>query len=164
MNNIGFKMKEKRIKMKLTLKQISSSTGYSISFLSQVERGKSNITLESLRKISDALNVSPSYFFLNEDDSSKSYSFHYEDLSNNESTAFHPILVTLKPKENFGNEFSHTGHEFIYVVDGILTVTIEGVEQQLTPGQSIMFNSSKNHYWWNASDETTKFLLVSSSK
>lgn len=60
---IGVKIKSLRKERKLTLKQIADQTNLSISFLSQVERSKSSITLESLKKISEALGVNPSYFF-----------------------------------------------------------------------------------------------------
>lgn len=60
---IGAKIKSLRKERKLTLKQIADQTNLSISFLSQVERSKSSITLESLKKISEALGVNPSYFF-----------------------------------------------------------------------------------------------------
>lgn len=47
---IGAKIKCLRKERKLTLKQIADQTNLSISFLSQVERSKSSITLESLKK------------------------------------------------------------------------------------------------------------------
>ena len=47
---IGAKIKSLRKERKLTLKQIADQTNLSISFLSQVERSKSSITLESLKK------------------------------------------------------------------------------------------------------------------
>ncbi|MDE0583516.1 helix-turn-helix domain-containing protein, partial [Planococcus sp. A6] len=58
--SIGTTLKKLRKERKLTLKQLAQETGVSISFLSQVERGKSSVTLESLRKIADALHVDPS--------------------------------------------------------------------------------------------------------
>ena len=50
-NFIGHILKKLRKERKLTLKDLAEQTGVSISFLSQVERGKSSVTLESLRKI-----------------------------------------------------------------------------------------------------------------
>jgi transcriptional regulator with XRE-family HTH domain len=52
-DSIGEKMKSLRKERKLTLKSLAEQTGVSISFLSQVERGKSSVTLESLKKIAD---------------------------------------------------------------------------------------------------------------
>ena len=61
---LGIKIKEIRTKKRMTLKILAEMTGFSISFLSQLERGKSSATLESLKKISIALEVNPSYFFI----------------------------------------------------------------------------------------------------
>lgn len=63
-SNIGFSIKKLRKNKKMTLKDVSEKTNLSISFLSQVERSICSVTLESLRKISEALEVSPTYFFL----------------------------------------------------------------------------------------------------
>ena len=60
---IGVRLKEIRKEKKMTLKDLAEGAGVSISFLSQVERGKSSVTLESLRKISEVLGVNPSTFF-----------------------------------------------------------------------------------------------------
>lgn len=43
-DSIGEKMKSLRKERKLTLKSLAEQTGVSISFLSQVERGKSSVT------------------------------------------------------------------------------------------------------------------------
>src|SRR5690625_7145470 len=66
MDDIGKQIKKLRLEREMTLKDVSEKTGLSIGFLSQVERGKSSITLQSISKISDALEVSRSYFFEDE--------------------------------------------------------------------------------------------------
>ena len=64
-DNIGEIIKKLRLEHQLTLKEVAERTGLSISFLSQVERSKSSITLQSLSRIAEAFNVSRSYFFNN---------------------------------------------------------------------------------------------------
>ncbi|MFD1929189.1 helix-turn-helix domain-containing protein [Sporosarcina siberiensis] len=176
---IGEKIKTLRKNKKLTLKDLANGTDLSISFLSQVERMQSSLTLESLKKISDALGVNPSYFFQESKKQSQSSivrsimkeedyattEFIYRDLSgNNSALNFSPILVVLKPGGNRGNPFSHRGFEFIYVLDGMLTVEIDTVEHQLYSNDSIVIDSKKPHYWWNRTNDTVRFLCVSSEK
>ena len=48
---LGIKIKEIRTKRHMTLKSLAEKTDFSISFLSQLEHGKSSATLESLKKI-----------------------------------------------------------------------------------------------------------------
>src|SRR5699024_2301213 len=47
----------------MTLKDLSEKTGLSVGFLSQIERGNSNLAISSLKKIADAFNVNVSEFF-----------------------------------------------------------------------------------------------------
>ncbi|PUB09583.1 helix-turn-helix domain-containing protein [Paenisporosarcina sp. OV554] len=164
---VGITLKSLRKERKLTLKDLAAETGVSISFLSQVERGKSSVTLESLKKIADALSVNPSVFFakddVQDDLSIRQERFFYKDLSHGvQDASFSPILVTLQPGENEGNAFSHGGHEFLFVVEGLLTVEIDGKPVQLNEQQSILFDARKTHYWYNHTEHIVRFLVVSS--
>lgn len=176
-NTIGEKIKTLRKKNKLTLKEVSLGTNLSISFLSQVERMQSSLTLESLKKISEVLGVNPSYFFpetnrgqssivrgsIEEDISSTQFIF--KDLSGNmPQLNFSPIMVILKPGENQGNPFSHRGFEFLYILEGKLSVQIDTAEYELCPHDSIVIDSNKKHYWWNRTSDSVKFLCVSSER
>ncbi len=166
-HSIGQILKELRKERKLTLKNLAELTDVSISFLSQVERGKSSVTLESLKKIADALKVNPTIFFSNDSKSDDletiRQQFFYQDLSNGiPDASYLPILVTLQPGENEGNAFSHSGHEFLFVVEGTLTVVVDEEEMNLFEQQSIMFNANKMHYWYNLTDKPVRFLVVSS--
>lgn len=166
-HSIGLKLKELRKERKLTLKNLAELTDVSISFLSQVERGKSSVTLESLKKIADALKVNPTVFFSDnsqaDDLDAIRQQFYYQDLSNGTIDASYlPILVTLQPGENEGNAFSHSGHEFLFVVEGTLTVVVDGEKNNLVEQQSIMFDATRSHYWYNLTEHAVRFLVVSS--
>lgn len=63
MGDIHNKIKSLRLEKQLTLKELSEETGLSLSFLSQIERGASSLSITSLKKIADALHVSMIYFF-----------------------------------------------------------------------------------------------------
>lgn len=175
--NIGKKIKALRKSKKFTLKEIADQTGLSISFLSQVERLKSSLTLESLKKISEALQVNPSYFFSEEQQQSKSIitrdsefetqkmlsQFIYKDLSSSHTKLnFSPILVVLNPGENEGNPFSHSGVEFLYVLEGTLSVLLDDEELHLHAHDSIVIDAIQPHYWLNHTDSPVKFLCISS--
>ena len=175
---IGEKIKLLRKEKNLTLKDIAEKTDLSISFLSQVERLKSSLTLESLKKISEVLQVNPSYFFstgtdqqtspkvirgIDSDEQLTVNQFIYKDLSGNQSNlGFNPILVILNPGENKGSPFSHFGNEFLYVLDGTLTVQINNEEYQLNKNDSIIIEASSPHYWLNLTDSVVNFLCISS--
>lgn len=154
----------------MTLKDLAEKTGFSISFLSQLERGKSSATLESLKKISIALKVSPSIFF-DENEIASGSSVEMDRLNKQdilykslhhplENPVFKPLLVKLKPGQNEGNAFSHNGQEFLYVLKGTLTVLLNGKEITLEENESIMFDSNQPHYWYNYTDEEIEFLCI----
>ena len=101
---------------------------------------------------------------MNEDDYA-STQFIYKDLSGNiPSLNFSPILIILKPGENHGNPFSHRGFEFLYILEGNLTVQIDSKEYVLNSNDSIVIDSKKPHYWWNRTKDSVRFLCVSSEK
>lgn len=164
---MGITLKNIRKERKLTLKELAEQTGVSISFLSQVERGKSSVTLESLKKIADALGVNPSIFFAEDTEQDvldlRRESFYYKDLSRGvKDASFSPIMVTLNPGENEGKPFSHSGHEFLFVLEGVLTVEIDGQMIELREQESILFDAAKVHYWYNYTETIVRFLAVSS--
>lgn len=174
-DTLGESIKTLRKERNMTLKTLASKTGFSISFLSQLERGKSSATLESLKKISLALDVNPGFFFdeenkeeqivrrgILETEQMEKHNIYYKSLcSSIDKPAFSPLLVILKPNQNEGNLFKHAGQEFLYVLEGQLTVQIDNETYVLSPSDSIMFNSNKEHYWYNYTDENVKFLCVS---
>ena len=54
---LGIRIKARRAELNLSLRDLAVTTGLSATFLSNVERGIANPTLDSLRKISNALNT-----------------------------------------------------------------------------------------------------------
>lgn len=172
--SLGIRLKELRNAQQMTLKTLADKTGFSISFLSQLERGKSSATLESLKKISLALGVNPGYFFDEietdtelvrrgalEKKQMDKHNIYYKSLSKHmDNPAFSPLLVVLKPDQNEENLMRHIGQEFLYVLEGQLTVQVNDKRYVLNPSDSIMFDSTNEHYWYNYTEEDVKFLCV----
>jgi len=172
MQNLGETIRKIRKENNLNLKQLSGMTGFSISFISQLERGKSSATLESLKKISLALNVNPAIFFEDinmqrkenniKEDAIEQQDISYQDLNKRlPNPAFTPLLVKLKPQQDKGNLFTHEGQEFLFILKGELTVKLEEKVYVLKENNSIMFDSNINHYWYNYTDNDVVFLCVS---
>lgn len=164
---IGEKIREIRKKQNKTLKYISDETGVSIAFLSQLETNKCSATMASLRKIADALEIHPSYFFhtttvekIEVDASELTKSFTYQNLSNGVPGAFTPIRVVLQPGASQDDSSQHAGVEFIYCIKGTLTLTVGTKRLELQPGASYMFDAHEPHYWDNFTDEEVEFLVV----
>jgi transcriptional regulator with XRE-family HTH domain len=184
--NVGSILKQLRKEKRLTLKDLSEMTDLSTSFLSQVERSKSSITLQSLSKISDALEVSRSYFFpesnqkdtlidkadgkgTDNEDTNENFqinqaNFIYQSLSSSNiaNPLYEPMLVILFPNNYKNLTSTHRGQEFVYVLEGVLTVVIGDKENELVVGNSFHIDSSTPHTWFNNTDEVVKLLYVQS--
>jgi transcriptional regulator with XRE-family HTH domain len=65
--NYGQKIKYvmEKVRGGMTLTDLHKATGLSLSYLSEAINGKSNMSIKSLEKVAQALNVSPSYLLDN---------------------------------------------------------------------------------------------------
>lgn len=177
-DKLGASIKNLRLSKRMTLSDVAKKSGLSISFISQVERSKSSVTMTSLRKISEALDVNVSCFFQTDTSASASITrkdsrqeLNYQDMSfsftnlvgNIQNPIFEPIIATLLPGETQKKPYSHKGQEFLYVLEGVLTVILDDQEHLLYPGDSLHIESTQPHTWFNASSETVKLLIVVAS-
>lgn len=89
---IGKKLKELRLNRGLTLKALSEITNISISFLSDVEHNRSNLSIDNLLIVSNALNINPFYFIYDENNTTQ-----YETLPNE-------LIELLKDYKGWSNE------------------------------------------------------------
>ncbi|MCU7558440.1 XRE family transcriptional regulator [Macrococcus capreoli] len=163
--SIGDNIREIRKRKKMTLQKVSDKTKLSIPFLSLLETNKSDATMASIRLIADALEVHPSQFFYNQMSLSKKVvelnkGFQYERLSNELETPFVPIKVMIDPGKTKIDHVRHSGFEFVYGLKGTLTLTIDDEIVEINPGESLMYEATKAHYWYNHTNEKVEFLVV----
>lgn len=59
LEQVGFRVRERRLAQKLTQAQLAEKCGLHRTFIGSVERGERNVALLSLRRIAAALRVSP---------------------------------------------------------------------------------------------------------
>ncbi|MGF7060377.1 helix-turn-helix domain-containing protein [Brassicibacter mesophilus] len=177
---LGNKIKELRTSQNLTLKDLSEKTNLSIGYISQLERGLTSVAISTLGNIAEALGVELSYFFsaakVNNKRIIRSYEqevtlvengrFIHHDLANNiECKDFTPVLKTILPTytDEVITPYTHNGEEFIYVLEGILTIFIENERHDIYPGDSIHINSNTPHNWCNYTNKIVKILSVNST-
>ncbi|WP_284141519.1 XRE family transcriptional regulator [Virgibacillus sp. LDC-1] len=174
MKEVYEKIKKIRKQLGMTLKDLSEATDLSISFLSQVERGTSNLALSSLKKIADAFEINISEFF----DDRKGYSYvtrHdqqqvfqvngldtlYANLGGNfDKRVLAPYILILDPNQKKKNTFKFAGEEFYYVLKGAAKFIVDDNEYHIFEGDSIHFPSHLEHYGENLLDEETHLLGV----
>lgn len=178
-DDVGKKVKELRTKNNLTLKDLSVKSGMSIGFLSQLERGLTTIAIDTLSNLGEVLGVDLSYFLSNPKQNKKtilrsyekevfqinSNQFIYYNLTNDiENKVLLPRYIEILPtnsKEEV-TTYNHQGEEFVYVIEGILTLVIDNEQFELFPGDSSHYSSETFHNWANRTSKTVKIIVVHS--
>ncbi len=179
--SIGTRMQARRQVLGVSLREIARRTGLSASFLSQVERGESNVSLDSLRKIAEALDVQILFFLSAEAYSSsdeetvyvlrKGSRPHlsladnrvaYELLTPDLNRQMEVVLGRLSPRSgNVARRLKVPTEECIFVLSGRLHVGIGGEDMVLESGDSVFFAGAELHTLTCASkDEDAVWLSV----
>ncbi len=173
--NIGRKIQYFRKKNDITLKELAEKIHATPSLISQIEHGKANPSLATLKAIADVFNVPIGLFFENEikrtehspvirknahrrmlTDGNVSYT-----LLNPDSSEMEVILIEFPPNASTGEEYyHHDGYEVGYIIKGELTVVLDDNEYNLQQGDSIAFKSLRLHKIKNDSSQTTIALWV----
>lgn len=175
MEQVGEKIKRIRKERKITLSMISEETKLSISFLSQMERGLTSITLVSLKKITDALGITMGDLF-QETEENQSFIHGSNDerlqgirrdfidysLLNGKFPGRNLECLSLKmaPYYTECEETTHPGEEFFYVLKGAGIFVVDGKEYEVKEGQSIHYPSKYPHKVRNERSQELEMLCI----
>ncbi len=179
--NTGEKIKEMRVLRNMTLKDLSELTDLSVSHLSQFERGIGSISMHSLERVAKALGTQLSYFLeapaqhegyilrsydVSLVDTQNPHILHYQLGNQLTECTLEPMLVTLLPQQRREDSYPkpHQGEEFIYVLEGVLTVLIDADECTLMPGDSMHYQASSPHEWLNLTSQVVRLLSVNTPR
>jgi len=168
--DLGQAFRRRRTELGLTMQAVADSAGLSVGFISQVERGLAVPSLSSLVAIAEALDR-PVSEFLDRPLSSattrnrKRQPFSvpgarrsYERLSTTfPGSRLHSVIAHEPPGMRV-EPISHRGEEFFFVLEGEITVELEGRQVVLRTGDTIHFDSRRVHSTWNHSDRSAVLL------
>lgn len=179
----GAALKSLRLERGWTLADVARKTGVPVSTLSKVENGKTELTMDRLLCISVALDVniadllrSPAREPAARDRARRSitrlgegnvvassygdYCYHAQDLLEKRAA---PLIATIRARtlEEFGDYHRHEGEEFLFVLEGELSLhTDTYAPVRLKKGESIYFDSETAHAYICASEEPCRILLI----
>lgn len=177
MNDVGRKIKELRTNNNLTLSDLSTKSDLSIGYLSQLERGLTTIAIDTLSNLGEILGVELSYFISSPKKDKKiiirSYEKEVFQINSNQFINYNltndihgkvllPRYIEILPtncKEDV-TTYNHEGEEFIYILEGILTLVLDNEQFELFPGDSAHYSSKILHNWANYTSRTVKFISV----
>lgn len=175
-NILGNKIRTLRKEKNFTLKALADKIQVTASLISQVERGIANPSISTLKAISDVLEVSIAELL----DTKANKNFVISPLfkkgshrtvitgDGNRHAILNPgkmevevILVEFSPRSSTGKmAYEHSGYECGYLLEGKITIELEGEQYIVTPGDSFVFNSNKPHKIINMGDEPAKVIWI----
>lgn len=174
---LGRTIRALRLAQGLTLAQLGERIDRTAGYLSQVENGRTQPTLEVLRKLATVFSVSMNWFFPPDGERDPDEAdvivrgehskrlileegIRHELLSPDMSGPIELLRTVLQPGSVSGEPGCHRGHEAGYVLDGELELVLEGRVFRLGPGDSFSFESSREHAFSNPTAQPTVVLWV----
>ena len=168
---IGAHLRQLRAKRKLSLAQVARVVGISVGFLSALERSQMSGSVGTLRKLARFYKTNILDFFDATGASSRQVQPAQRkvleagpgvrmELLAWGNTVMEPHLFRIAPEAGSGDSYAHEGEEFLYVLRGKLTITLETEEYRLKTGDSFYFESATPHHWKNPGRAETWLLWV----
>jgi len=176
---IGSRIRNLRLKKSMGLLELGRHTGLSASFLSQLETGRVVPTLRNLARIAMVFSKDLGYFFESEpvtlfrphlakDRLRLPQSGVDDPLYFFESLGYQvpdrqmdPYLAIFQPTAGrTPRTHHHAGAEFLYVLEGTLTVQHGETIQHFGPGDAVYFDASTLHSYSCEGDTPATALIV----
>jgi len=172
--SLGQQIKERRRELKMSLRDLGEQVDLSSSFLSQIERDAVSPSLESLRKISKALDV-PLFHFLLEEGAKNivvrannrvkltlpKSNLTYELLTPDLNHQMELFIGVFEPGDSINTVPPRQyAEECIYILQGQLEIQIDADVYMLGPGDSIYFESLRLRRMTTIGDQTLRFITV----
>lgn len=172
---IAMNLKQLRTERSLTLGQLAKESGVSKAILSDMEKGESNPTINTIIKVSKGLNVPYSRLMEGVEPESTLVRQQETVMQANENHHYRIFCYfTTSPKRNFelfrveldpnssNVSIAHPpkSQEYLYVLEGELTLETETESYTLHPGDSLGFASSVPHTYHNRQTEQAVFLCI----
>jgi transcriptional regulator with XRE-family HTH domain len=168
---LGTRLRERRQELGLTLQEVADRAGLSVGFISQIERGITTPSLTSLIGVSRVLAMHVSDFLAQPSGAAPltrraerphyalgGAALTYERLSANFPGNVLRCVIIHEPPGYRSEPIAHEGEEIFFILEGVLTVEVEGERTILEVGDSIHFQSTKIHSTWNHATSTATIL------
>ena len=172
---VGERLRTIRQLRRRTLKDVAGGAGLSESFLSQVERGRTSVSISSLQRIAASLGIEVSDVFTIDGAGrprlvrrSARETISFGNLARKSLLTpkpFHSVEVfaaEFEPGGSTGDEaYTHgDSEEVFFVIAGRVELQVGDAVFELGPGDSVQYRSSTPHRVRNHGDELAEVLFV----
>ena len=173
--NLGERLKLSRLEKNISIRNLAKNIGLSPSFISQIEQGKANPSIDNIKKIAHFLEVSIN-FLIEDRKSIVSYVKKKEQMiadslnskikisilsDLNAKKDMEPLIYEISPGADFHRDFSQGNTDnFIYVLEGHLEFELNNAFYHMEKSDSIYFKSNHKYGIKNITNKDTKILWV----
>ncbi|RLA58774.1 MAG: hypothetical protein DRR04_10150 [Gammaproteobacteria bacterium] len=178
MDQMGKRIKEKRVSLGLQMNELSLRIGVTPSLISQIESGKAYPSIVTLKKVADALHttvgdligenedlghhpllkVDARRFVKENKDGTSLHLLSYHDPSKQ----IEPYIIQFnKDSDSDGIMTSNfPGQEFCYVIKGSFKAIVNEEQYRLQDGDGFYFHSKQSHLFKNISGKKAELLWI----
>ena len=171
---IGEGIRRERLRRGLTLAQLATQVSLTVSALSQIERGASDPSISSLRRIAQAFGIPMFQFLVGTDrrdivvrrNQRTKMTFagrdiEYELVSPDTIGEFEVLGLTLTPGGTTGpNAIAHMSEECSLVLRGHVLAEVAGRTYELDAGDSIKIHRELPHRFVNPSSAEAELIII----
>lgn len=173
---LGQRIRARRRELGMPLSQLAEMAGTTIGALSQIERGRFNPSLKTLRTIARSLDVSLFRLFFEDGEQGTAFvsrSGKRRTLHTPDSTLTYELMTPLSKASmealyvrmaagqmSFPEMNSHAGDEFVMAVRGQIRIDVLDNSYYLNEGDSIYFNGERPHRYVNEGKREAELLVV----
>jgi len=172
---IGKKIREYRLQRNLNIKQLAERIECTASLISQIERGKTDPSISTLKKIARALNVNIVDFFMSDhheadvvtrvdervDIELRRWDTKIQSLIKSvDKKKMQPFYTVVKPGGGSHGMYTHEGEEFGIVLKGEIEVLLDDKVYVVHKNESFYFSSQIPHNWNNNSRRDAVLIWV----
>ena len=181
---IGSKIRTLRLKKKIGLVDLGKHTGLSPALLSKIERGRLFPTLPTLLRIALVFGVGLEFFFagarekalvavtrkdqrveLPERPAAREAAYRFASLdypaTERRFNCYYAEFFPLAPEKLRPHD--HPGVEFIYVIEGVLAIHMNGEEYALQAGDAMYFDSTSPHAYRRSGGRKCSAVIVTAA-
>ncbi|WP_425403731.1 helix-turn-helix domain-containing protein [Hwanghaeella sp.] len=179
---ISRRLRDLRKARGVTLDDLASQTGFTKGYLSKIENGKKVPPIETLSRISSALNAEIAYFLRDEEEDEagsdsvsivraherrpvarggSAFGYAYESVAHKRGhKSMEPFVFTFPEEFRDDVSFSHGGEEMIFILSGMVDFEVDGKSNILSAGDCAYFDASIRHRGRAIDGEATALVVI----
>ena len=176
---IGEHVRRLRSERRVSVRGFAAETGFSASFISQLENGQVAPSLGSLHRIAEALGVTLGEFFASAELGEETLIVRADERQRLDSTwtdahiesvgptrpnqKLESMIAVFGPGGKSGKHpHSQAREEFAFVIRGEITLTLADEENVMRAGDAVTLPANAPRRWENRTREVAEILMISS--